>query len=69
MKLDVNDHGNIQSAFAEIEKQFGGVDILINNSGVNKQARIVDVTPEDFDFAMNTNAKGAFSWPRQRRRI
>lgn len=60
VKLDVNDYGNIQAAFAEIERQLGGVDILINNSGVNKQARIVDVTPEDFDFAMNTNAKGAF---------
>ena len=48
VKLDVNDHANIQAAFAEIEQQLGGVDILINNSGVNKQARIVDVTPEDF---------------------
>lgn len=60
VKLDVNDHGNIQAAFAEIAEKLGGVDILINNSGVNKQGRIVDVTPEDFDFTMNTNAKGAF---------
>lgn len=60
VKLDVNDHGNIQAAFAEIAEKLGGVDILINNSGVNKQGRIVDVTPEDFDFIMNTNAKGAF---------
>lgn len=60
VKLDVNDYDNIQGAFAEIVGKLGGVDILINNSGVNKQGRIVDVTPADFDFAMNTNAKGAF---------
>ena len=60
VKLDVNDYDNIQGAFAEIAGKLGGVDILINNSGVNKQGRIVDVTPDDFDFAMNTNAKGAF---------
>lgn len=60
VKLDVNDHANIQTAFAEVKAKFGGTDILINNSGVNKQGRIVDVTPEDFDFTMNTNAKGAF---------
>lgn len=60
VKLDVNDYDNIQAAFAEIAEKLGGVDILINNSGVNKQGRIVDVTPEDFDFTMNTNAKGAF---------
>lgn len=60
VRLDVNDHANIQAAFAEVKTRFGGTDILINNSGVNKQGRIVDVTPEDFDFTMNTNAKGAF---------
>lgn len=58
--LDVNDYDNIQGAFAEIAGKLGGVDILINNSGVNKQAKIVDATPEDYDFIMNTNAKGAF---------
>ncbi|WP_341894624.1 SDR family oxidoreductase [Ferrovibrio terrae] len=60
VKLDVNDYDNIQGAFAEIAGRLGGVDILINNSGVSKQARITDVTPDDYDFTMNTNTKGAF---------
>jgi len=60
VKLDVNDYGNIQAAFAEVREKLGGTDILINNSGVSKQGRIVDVTPEDYDFTMNTNTKGAF---------
>lgn len=60
VKLDVNDYDNIQGAFAEVTGKLGGVDILINNSGVSRQGKIVDVTPDDFDFVMNTNAKGAF---------
>lgn len=60
VRLDVNDQANITGAFAEISGKLGGVDILVNNSGVSKQARIADTTPEDFDFVMNTNVKGAF---------
>jgi NAD(P)-dependent dehydrogenase (short-subunit alcohol dehydrogenase family) len=60
VKLDVNDYDNIQGAFAEVRQKLGGTDILINNSGVSKQGRIVDVTPDDYDFTMNTNTKGAF---------
>ena len=32
----------------------------MNNSGVSATARITDTTEEDYDFVMNTNAKGAF---------
>ncbi|MEK9969599.1 MAG: SDR family oxidoreductase [Ferrovibrio sp.] len=60
VKLDVNDYANIQAAFGEVRDKLGGTDILINNSGVSKQGRIVDVTPDDYDFTMNTNVKGAF---------
>lgn len=60
VRLDVNDHANIQTAFAEVTAKLGGTDILINNSGVSKQAKLTDVTPEDYDFVMDTNTKGAF---------
>lgn len=60
IKLDVNDYDNIQGAFAEVTGKLGGLDILVNNSGVSRQAKITDVTPDDYDFVMDTNAKGAF---------
>ncbi|OYU92444.1 MAG: short-chain dehydrogenase, partial [Burkholderiales bacterium PBB5] len=34
--------------------------ILINNSGVSTTQKLVDVSPDDFDFVFNTNTKGAF---------
>lgn len=60
VRLDVNEQDNIEAAFAQITSELGGVDILVNNSGVSKQARLTDTTPEDFDFVMDTNVKGAF---------
>ena len=34
--------------------------ILVNNSGVSTTQRMVDVTPDDFDFVFDTNTRGAF---------
>lgn len=58
--LDVTDHDSIKAAVAHAETEMGGVDILINNSGVSSVQHLVDVTPDDYDFVMNTNTKGAF---------
>ena len=40
--------------------EVGPIDILINNSGVSSSQKLVDVTPEDFDFVMAANVRGAF---------
>jgi NAD(P)-dependent dehydrogenase (short-subunit alcohol dehydrogenase family) len=45
---------------AHAETEMGAIDILVNNSGVGATQKLVDVTPEDFDFVMNTNTRGAF---------
>ena len=38
----------------------GTIDILVNNAGVSATQRLVDVTPEDFDFVFGTNTRGSF---------
>lgn len=58
--LDVNDHDSVKSAVAHAETEMGTIDILVNNSGVSTTQKLTDVTPEDFDYVMNTNARGAF---------
>jgi NAD(P)-dependent dehydrogenase (short-subunit alcohol dehydrogenase family) len=42
------------------EKQFGGVDILINNAGVFKPIPFGDVTEEQYDWFLGTILKGKF---------
>ena len=58
--LDVTDHHSIKAAVAHAETEMGTIDILINNSGVSTTQKLVDVSPEDYDFVMNTNTRGAF---------
>lgn len=57
--LDVTKIAEIDPAVDRIEREFGPIDILINNSGVSVQKRFGDYTEADFDFMMDTNAKGA----------
>ena len=58
--LDVTDHDSIKAAVAHAETEMGGIDILVNNSGVGLTGKLTDATPEDFDYVMNTNTRGAF---------
>lgn len=60
LRLDVTDVGSIDQAIARAEDLAGPIDILVNNSGVSTTQRLVDVTPADYDFVLDTNLKGAF---------
>jgi NAD(P)-dependent dehydrogenase (short-subunit alcohol dehydrogenase family) len=54
--LDVTNAQSIAACLAEA----GPIDVLVNNAGLNVQARAVDVQEADYDLIMNTNVKGAF---------
>ncbi len=58
--LDVTDPRSIKAAVAHAETEMGAIDILVNNAGVGTTQHLSDVTPEDYDFVMNTNTRGAF---------
>ena len=58
--LDVTDYASIKAAIAHAETEAGPIDILVNHSGVSTTQRLIDVTPEDYAFVMDTNQRGAF---------
>ena len=60
VSLDVTDFASIKSAIAHAETEAGPIDILVNNSGVSTTQRLLDVTPEDYAYVMDTNLRGAF---------
>ena len=60
VQLDVTDYASIKSAIAHAETEAGPIDILVNNSGVSTTQRLVDVTPDDYAYVMDTNQRGAF---------
>ncbi|WP_343640203.1 SDR family oxidoreductase [Roseateles sp.] len=60
VQMDVTDLESIAAAVARAETEVGTLDILINNSGVSTTQKLVDVSPEDYDYVMDTNVRGAF---------
>ncbi|ALV07688.1 SDR family oxidoreductase [Roseateles depolymerans] len=60
VSMDVTDIDSIAAAVARAETEVGTLDILINNSGVSTTQRLTEVTPDDYDYVMDTNVRGAF---------
>ena len=57
-KADVSDVGEITAMFEEIKKDFGTLDVLVNNAGVSSEKMLCDTSEEDYNFVMDTNLKG-----------
>jgi 3-oxoacyl-[acyl-carrier protein] reductase len=57
---DVTDEGQVQSMVAEIVKDFGRLDILINNAGIRKDSGVVEMTLADWRSVMAVVLDGAF---------
>jgi NAD(P)-dependent dehydrogenase (short-subunit alcohol dehydrogenase family) len=58
--LDVAQTSSIREAAARAEAEIGPIAILVNNAGISRQARLEEVTEDDYDDVMDTNLKGAF---------
>ena len=59
-KTDVSDSKQVKEMFSEIEKVFGGVDVLVNNAGIAGQMLFTDITDEMWQKMINVNLSGAF---------
>ena len=60
VRMDVTDITSIQQGVTAAETELGPIDILVNNSGVSALSPSDRISEKDFDFVMDTNAKGAF---------
>ncbi len=56
--LDVRGVDSFPTVLDQIGEDFGQVDILINNAGVNLGQNFLDLTPEGWDKVYNTNIRG-----------
>lgn len=57
---NIGDYSHVQQLFADIKKEFGGVDILINNAGISHIGLLHDMTPEEWMQIINVNLSSAF---------
>jgi NAD(P)-dependent dehydrogenase (short-subunit alcohol dehydrogenase family) len=58
--LDVTSKETVHECVGRILDNFGKIDILINNAGVNHRVPVLDFSEEAWDQVINTNLKGYF---------
>jgi len=59
--VDVSDHKAVADAFAEIDRHFASIDILINNAGISiRHAGFRTIEPEQWRRVIDTNLGGIF---------
>ncbi|WP_299506235.1 SDR family oxidoreductase [uncultured Roseobacter sp.] len=64
-KADVSDAEAVRRMFDAAETAFGGVDVLVNNAGIMKLAKIADSDDALFDAHIAVNLKGTFNTLRE----
>ncbi|MFC1857065.1 bifunctional aldolase/short-chain dehydrogenase [Thermodesulfobacteriota bacterium] len=58
---DVTDYASVTSAFGEVGRKFGGLDIVVPNAGIAHVATIEDLDPDKLDHVIDVNLKGTFT--------
>ena len=61
LPADVTVEDQVESAVARAVDTYGGVDVLVNNSGVAVVKPLVDTTPAEWRRVLETNLTGAFN--------
>lgn len=59
-RTDVTDEAQVRALFDSTVREFGGIDVLVNNAGVAVEARIEDTAVADWERVMAVNARGVF---------
>jgi len=60
IQCDIRDDESVKNAVEMTAKEFGGIDILVNNASALYQTPVEETTTKQFDLAMQINTRGTF---------
>lgn len=60
-ELNVTDHAAVARVFGEIAAEFGGIDVLVNNAGIQRHRGIEDLSWGEWEAVVNVNLHGVFN--------
>ena len=69
LQADVGDSGQVREMFTVFMEQAGHLDLLVNNSGVQTWALLLEFDEKDWNRAIRTNLKGTFLCTQQAAQI
>jgi glucose 1-dehydrogenase len=64
-QCDVSKEDEVQKMFADIVSQFGTIDILINNAGLQRDSPFQEMTLEQWNYVLAVNLTGQFLCARE----
>ena len=64
-KADTSDLKAVQDMFREVQKEFGQLDVLVNNAGVVDDAYLLMISEESLSRSLDINIKGYFHCAQQ----
>jgi 3-oxoacyl-[acyl-carrier protein] reductase len=64
VQADVSSFDDAQAMVSQVVEEFGKVDILINNAGMNWDGVVWKMTEEQWDRVINVDLKGTFNYTR-----
>ena len=59
-RCDVASSEDVKAMIAAVIKEFGSIQILVNNAGITRDGLLMTMKETDFDAVLDTNLKGAF---------
>jgi glucose 1-dehydrogenase len=59
-EADVGDESAVERMVGQAATQLGGVDLLVNNAGIEKQVPLLEMSLEDWSTVLRTNLTGSF---------
>jgi len=62
---DVSKEAEVLAMFEEVKKRYGTLHILVNNSGIQKDAKFLDMTLDQWQAVLNVNLTGQFLCARE----
>lgn len=60
IQADVSCEQDVREMFAEVERTFGSLDVLVNNAGISRSEDIEEITLESWQQVIDTNLTGTF---------
>lgn len=61
IRADVGNYKEVKCMIDQIIREWGRVDVLINNAGITKESLLIKTSEEDFKEVIDTNLKGPFN--------